>query len=108
MGGVREDCHPMDFGGDFLEQLQLLAKGSAPTLWDNPVIFPPGRARLSMSPSPTGSRKLVVTMGMVPVAFLAANVACVDVATMTSTLRRTSPAAKSANRSGLPAAKRES
>ena len=36
------------------------------------MTLPPGRARLAMSPSPTGSPTLTMTMGIVPVAFLAA------------------------------------
>ena len=35
---------------------------------DNPVIFPPGRARLTMKPLPTGSGSCAMTMGMVLVA----------------------------------------
>jgi hypothetical protein len=86
IGGVRKDGHSTDPGGDFLEQLQFLAEGIRSNAGDNPVMFPPGRARLSMSPTPTGSPKLAAMIGMVPVAFLAANVAGVDVATMMSTL----------------------
>ena len=45
------------------------------TIWDNPVMFPPGRARLAASPAPTGSITAATTMGIVPVACLAACVA---------------------------------
>ena len=38
-----------------------------------PVTLPPGRARLATRPSPTGSAAFVITMGMVVVAFFAAN-----------------------------------
>src|SRR5215813_14100483 len=41
---------------------------------DSPVMFPPGRARLAMKPSPTGSGSFVMTMGIVEVASLAARV----------------------------------
>ena len=64
------------------------------------MTFPPGRARLAMSPSPTG------TIGIVPVAFLAAAVVGVATATMMSTLSRTSSAARSGSRSNLASADR--
>jgi len=38
-------------------------------LKDNPVTFPPGRARLAISRSPTGSPTAIITMGIVSVAF---------------------------------------
>jgi hypothetical protein len=60
----------------------------------NPVMFPPGRARLATSPLPTGSATNVMTMGMMVVASLAAWAAGVDEVTMTSTLSRTRSAAK--------------
>ena len=41
----------------------------------NPVMFPPGRARLSTSPAATGSAPAIKTMGIVLVAFLAARLA---------------------------------
>jgi hypothetical protein len=40
-----------------------------------PVRLPPGRTRLATMPNPTGSPTLVKTIGMVEVAFLAANAA---------------------------------
>ena len=40
---------------------------------ESPVTLPPGRARLATKPAPTGSAALVITMGMVVVAFFAAN-----------------------------------
>ena len=42
---------------------------------ESPVTLPPGRARLATRPAPTGSPAFVITMGMVVVAFLAANAA---------------------------------
>ena len=39
----------------------------------SPVTLPPGRARLATKPAPTGSPAFVITMGMVVVAFFAAN-----------------------------------
>src|SRR5882757_8577657 len=41
------------------------------TISESPVTLPPGRARLSTSPLPTGSGSATMTMGMVPVARLA-------------------------------------
>ena len=43
---------------------------------DNPVMFPPGRARLATKPFPTGSASCIMTMGIVTVASLAARVSC--------------------------------
>ena len=37
------------------------------------MTLPPGRARLATKPSPTGSGNVVITMGMVAVALLAAS-----------------------------------
>ena len=42
---------------------------------DNPVMFPPGRARLATKPEPTGSLSNAMTMGIVEVASLAERVA---------------------------------
>jgi hypothetical protein len=58
-----------------------------------PVMFPPGRARLSTSPDATGSPTFKKTMGIVLAAFLAATAADVEDATSTSTLRRTNSSA---------------
>ena len=44
----------------------------------NPVMFPPGLARLSTSPPATGSPASKKTMGIVLVAFLAARAADVE------------------------------
>ena len=40
---------------------------------ESPVTLPPGRARLATKPAPTGSPALVITIGIVVVALLAAN-----------------------------------
>src|SRR5215471_15677756 len=40
---------------------------------DSPVTLPPGRARLPIKPAATGSATFVITMGMVVIAFFAAN-----------------------------------
>src|SRR4029434_213325 len=46
-----------------LSSSSCLATHSRPALPDTPVTFPPGRARLAMSPVPTGSRTAIMTMG---------------------------------------------
>src|SRR5436309_337471 len=43
---------------------------NSPPTFVSPVTFPPGRARLATSPVATGSVLLVMTMGIVVVAFL--------------------------------------
>jgi hypothetical protein len=50
----------------------------------SPVMLPPGRARLEMSPSASGSNTFTKTIGTVVVAFLAATAAGEDEARMTS------------------------
>src|SRR5262245_6734891 len=62
-----------------LSSSSCLATISRPALPDIPVTFPPGRARLAMSPVPTGSRTVIMTTGIVSVAFLAAVTPCVPV-----------------------------
>src|SRR5215470_11600831 len=111
MGGaswVREDGHAPDLGNRFPEQLQVLAEDVRGDAVRHPVTFPPGRARLGMSPSPTGSVRLMPTMGIVAVALLAARAPGVGVATMTSTLSRTSSVASAGSRSSCPSACRNS
>ncbi len=75
---------------------------------DNPVMLPPGRARLEMRPVPSGSPAGAMTIGISDVACLAAMTAGVCDATMMSTLRRTSSSANARRRSGLPSAERSS
>jgi len=65
-----------------------------------PVTLPPGCARLATKPEPTGSTEAVITMGMVLVAFFAANGVSPPETTIRSTLRRTRSAASSDTRSG--------
>src|SRR6266550_1577269 len=71
----------------------------------SPVTLPPGRARLATRPKTTGFTMPVITMGMVVVAFFAANAGFPPVTTITSTLRRTRSAARSGRRSFFPSAK---
>ncbi len=74
----------------------------------NPVMFPPGRARLSTTPLVTGSDTFPKTIGIVRVAFLAARTPFVDAVTMTSTLRRTSSSVREEILSRLPSGSRNS
>src|SRR4029453_1067447 len=95
--------HAGDLGNGLLEQPRSLATNFGPRKVD-PVTFPPGRARLATSPSFTGSCIVITTMGMVTVACFAARASAVLPATMRSTLRRTSSAARVGNRSIFPSA----
>src|SRR5262245_35360398 len=88
-----------------ISSLLLISSG---TKLASPVTLPPGRAKLAIRPSATGSTEVVITIGMVVVAFFAANTGAVDVPTMTSTLRRTSSAASSGRRSFFCSANRYS
>src|SRR5262245_34062066 len=84
----------------------LLVVSSVPKP-ETPVTLPPGRARLATKPSPTGSATLVITMGMVLVAFAADGVGPPE-ATIKSTFRRTRSAASSGSRSSFCSANRYS
>ncbi len=75
---------------------------------DNPVMFPPGCARLATNPLPTGSVSCAMTIGIVEVASFTTRVSVGPGETMTSTLRRTSSAASSGRRSNFPSANRHS
>ena len=55
-----------------ISSLFVFSSGDKPEI---PVTLPPGRARLATRPAPTGSAAFVITMGMVVVAFFAANAA---------------------------------
>jgi len=70
-------------------------------------MLPPGRARLVTSPEATGSAPPVKTIGIVLVACRAASSAP-GAATMTSTFRSTSSAARSGRSSRFQAADRYS
>src|SRR5262249_15728665 len=54
---------------------------------DRPVVFPPGRARLPISPSPTGSMRPVIPIGIVAVARCAARAALMVVTIIAAGLR---------------------
>ncbi len=65
-----------------------------------PVIFPPGRAKLTTNRCWTGSWALIMTIGIIFVACLAAWIAAELELTSTSTFSCTSSATNSATRSG--------
>src|SRR4030095_11439842 len=46
-----------------LSSSSCLATHSRPAVPDTPVTLPPGRARLAMSPVPTGSQTAIITLG---------------------------------------------
>ena len=72
------------------------------------MTLPPGRERLSTSPILSGYEEVVITIGIVLVACLAARIACVPDATMMSGLSATSSIARAGKRSGLPSDHRHS
>src|SRR5262249_28830221 len=74
----------------------------------NPVTLPPGRARLSTNPVPTGSPAAAMTIGVAVVTFLAGRVSVAPLVTMISTSRWTNSAARSGRRLFLPSAYRYS
>src|ERR1700730_1314241 len=65
---------------------------------ESPVTLPPGRAKLSTSPLPTGSESATTTMGMVLVACFATFAPSPVTATIMSTLLSTSSCASARNR----------
>jgi hypothetical protein len=67
--------------------------------WLTPVRLPPGRARLAISPSLTGSPPCLKTIGIVEVALFAANAEGGVGATIKSTSRPTRSAANAGSRS---------
>ena len=76
--------------------------------FDRPVMLPPGRARLSTTPMPTGSATAANTIGMADVPCFAARIFAVACVTMTSTLSRTNSAMISGERSKRVSAQRYS
>ncbi len=85
-----------------------MAQISGVSCWLRPVTLPPGRAKLATSPACTGSVALIMTIGIVVVARLAASAGAWEEATITSTFCRTRSAAISAKRSRRPSAQRYS
>src|ERR1041384_1860946 len=74
----------------------------------NPVMLPPGLARLATNPLPTGSVSCAMTIGIVEVDSFTTRVTVGPAETIASTLRRTNSAAISRRRSGFPSAERHS
>ena len=74
--------------------------------FDNPVIFPLGRAKLSTSLLPTGSGRNIKIIGVVFVASLKADAAWIPAPTNASTFNDTRSAAMLLNRSGISLGKR--
>ena len=70
--GSRRNPTRASLGTTSLSISSLLVFSSGDKL-ESPVTLPPGRARLATRPAPTGSPAFVITMGMVVVAFFAAN-----------------------------------
>ena len=71
-----------------------------------PVMFLPGRAKLTAYPLPTGFASATVTMGIVVVDCSAARLACVPLVRIRSTLARTSSLATPGRRVESPSAKK--
>jgi hypothetical protein len=71
-------------------------------------MFPPGFAKLATKPVATGSPLGAITIGIVPVAALAACTSLSPPVMMTLTLSVTSSAARAGNWSGFPSADRKS
>lgn len=93
--------------GSAIENLKPVVSDVEPLL-DDFIRLPPGRARLAIRPAPTGSPTFAITMGMVVVAFFAANAGGLPATTIRSTLRRIKSAASSGKRSFFPSANRYS
>ena len=66
-GGIPKDCRSRHARRDLLEQLQPFP-AQAYSNCIKPVALPPGRARLSTKPAPTGSMTITNTIGTVRVA----------------------------------------
>src|SRR6516225_3233582 len=102
-----EDGHVGELSNDLLQSSSCFPLISGARL-DNPVMFPPGRARLATKPEPTGSLSNPMTTGIVTVASLAARVTVPPAVTMTSTLRLTNSAMSAESQSSFPSANRHS
>ena len=89
MSGVPESSHASEFRNraSFSNSncLPLISGASV----DNPVMFPPGRAKLAINPLPTGSIPRAMTIGMVEVASFDKARTVGPPVIMTSTLSRT-------------------
>ena len=70
----RSPLHLLSRGTIPLSSSRRLELRSTIVVIENPVTFPPGCAKLSINPDPTGSRTKAMTIGIVEVARLAASV----------------------------------
>ena len=104
--GERRDAFRAD--GSTSRMSSMLLPASSAVAADSPVMLPPGRARLAISPVPSGSPAGAITIGISVVARLAACTAGVSEATIMSTLRSTSSAASCGSRARVPSAVRSS
>ena len=91
-GGIPKDCHSRHAGRDLLEQLQPF-RAQLYSNKRNPVALPPGRAKLSTRPEPTGSTTTGNTIGTVRVACSARPTVAAPWARMTSGASATNSAA---------------
>src|SRR3954469_16480188 len=104
---INEEGDTRKVGNGFLQKAQAFS-AQVGVLCRQPVTFAPGRPRLATSPAPTGSASCAMTMGVVPVACLAATLAGVPDVTITSTLSSTSSAARPESWSIFSSANRDS
>ena len=94
-------------GAISLEQLQPF-RANAVFIRVKPVVLPPGRAKLSTKPAPTGSGMPTNTIGTVRVACSSGPTVALPVVTMTSGANATNSATNLRMRSASPAAQRVS
>jgi hypothetical protein len=104
---VPRHCNTGEFGNGFFQQLQPF-DGQLVEDTADPREVPARPREAATSPAVTGSAPLLKTRGIVLVAFFAAYAEGVDIATITSTLRRTNSSARVGRRSILPCADRYS
>lgn len=104
MAGSRRNAIRCARGTPSLSNCSCLAEDSQGGTPVTPVTFPPGRAKLAMSLSPTGSGTPHITMGIVLVASFAALADAVGAATITCGSSRTSSAARAGSRSDFSSA----
>ena len=98
-----ENRHAGELGNDLLEKLQSFsAQFSRKT--GSPVMFPPGRARLTTKPLPTGSLSFAMTMGIVEVTCFGGPVIQGPAVIITLTLRRINSETREGRRSNFPSA----
>src|SRR6516165_2857078 len=90
--GIAKHPHSLDAGCDLFEQFQPF-RAQAVFERGNPVALPPGRARLSTNPAPTGSGTITNTIGMVRVACSNGAAPALPVTRMTSGASATNSAA---------------